>query len=197
MVSKEAEERVEHLTDLFLDFTDRLLVEQFDFRIEQLPDFVTALTRPNRPPEFQQIQEMLYPSFGRHEWEAAIPYFQIFAEYWDVIAVGVLAPTARDIAQEELKAAYRWVRGRVTSLIERIRGRYIQAGMTDCDEAPRFDDLRDYVEKGLGLLERTGMNNFTVAEFAGAAGLGEDLARPLLIMCQFHEENGRWTRLNS
>jgi len=192
----ENEVKADQLTDAFLDFTKQLVASPNEARQQGVPENLNRmLSRSGRPKDFaglDAVQYEWYPRFGRHEWEDF--FFKALAEYWDVIAAAVLIPAARDIGKDEIKKAYGWIRGKVVGLIDQIRGQYENKNVTERDEIPRFDEMRAYIKKGLDVLERTGMNNFTSTEFASMAGLDENLAIPLLILCQFREENGHWRR---
>ncbi len=191
MGTSDREAHAQQISDLFLDFTDRFLVSHI-----AVPEpLKQLLTRPGRPSGFAGIdafQYEWYRRFGRHEWE--VDFFRALAEYWEVIAATVLVPVARDLAQDEIKKGYRWVREKVVDLIDRIQGKYQQQGVTARGDIQRFDEMKEYINRGLELLERTGFNDFTTTEFARLANVDEQLVGPLLILCQFHEEGGRWRR---
>ena len=51
-------------------------------------------------------------------------------------------PAAKDIAKDEVKALYGWVRRKVTGLIGQIARRYAKRAMTDRGEVERFNEMR-------------------------------------------------------
>jgi hypothetical protein len=132
--------------------------------------------------------------FIRHEWEEATQLFQRLAKYWDLVAASVLVPLAKEIAQDELKSAYGWIKRKLIATFSRIRDNYISKREIDRGEIQRFDELINLAESALGVLERTGINEFTTSEFARLADLEESRVKGLLIFCQFREENSVWHR---
>ena len=198
MVAQDIELRAEALTNLFLTYVDRKL-ENPDFNFEQVSGLPEALSTYGGTRSFEDVPDhtnwpmyFWYPKYGLHEWEPEL--FHILIDYMDVIIASVLSPLAVSIAQDKAKKAYKWARGKLFGTIREVSIRYSKKNVTNQGEIQRFDSIRSYIDKGMEVLERTGMNDFTTDEFAQIAGITEDLVPPLLILCQFRQSDSRWRR---